>query len=271
MKLLYTATWTDHAQHALVSAMGAFTTWVTAEASGNPFITARQQFSRADHDEYSASLVELRDGNDIRRTQLRAVQHRRPSGTFSTTISVEVRSEGRSCAAPSIVTSLLDHGLRPSVGEDLLTTTPRYIAGSPAAGEQLAEQVSAFDRRVPIVVMMHVPDLFTRLRRSASDFDTIANKTAAAVAGVANVVVIDPCSVATFNDALGPDHAVGPGHLRIFRPGVDPAVDGEHANHPRLAPGRWYADEYLAPRYIARRTVTPHTAVPRRRRAPELV
>ncbi|WP_405166439.1 hypothetical protein OG203_15895 [Nocardia sp. NBC_01499] len=271
MKLLYTATWTDHAQHALASAMAAFTTWVAAEASVNSFITARQQLSRPDHDEYSASLVELRDGGTIQRTRLWAVQDRRLSGTSSTTISVEVRGEGRSCGAPSIVASLLGHGLRPAVGEDLLTTAPRYIAGSAAAGEQLAEQVSAFDRRVPIVVMMHMPDLFTRLRRSASGFDTIANRTAAAVAGVANVVVVDPASVAGFNDALGPDHAVGPGHLRIFRPGVDPAVDGEHANHPRLSPGRWYADEYLAPRYVARRTTTPHTVAARRRRVPVLV
>ncbi|MGX1778526.1 hypothetical protein ACWIGW_40920 [Nocardia brasiliensis] len=271
MKLLYTATWTDHAQHALASAMAAFTTWVTAEATVNPFISAHQQFSRLDHDEYTAaSLVELRDGNSIRRTRLWAVQDRRLSGTFATTISVEVRGEARSCAAPAIVASLLDHGVLPGVGDDLLTTTPHYIAGA-AAGEQLAEQVSAFDRRVPIVVMMHVPDLFTRLRRSPAGFDTIANRTAAAVAGVANVVVADPASVAGFNDALGPDHAVGPGHLRIFRPGVDPAVDGEHANHPWLSPGRWYADEYLAPRYAARRTATSHTAVPLRRRAPELV
>lgn len=270
MKLLYTATWTDHAHNALASAMAAFTSWVTAEATVNPLITARQQFSRPDHDEYSASLVEFRSGGGIRRTRLWAVQDRRLSGTLSTTITVEVRGEARSCAAPSIVTSLLDHGLRPGVGEDLLTTAPRYIAGA-AAGEQLAEQVSAFDRRVPIVVMVHMPDLFTRLRRTTSDFDTIANRTATAVAGVANVVVADPDSVAEFNDALGPDHAVGPGHLRIFRPGVDPAVDGEHANHPWLSPGRWYADEYLAPRYAARRTATPHTAAPRRRRVPELV
>lgn len=270
MKLLYTATWTDHAQHALASAMAAFTAWVTAEASVNPFITARQQFSRPGHGEYSASLVELRDGTDVRRTRLWAVQDRHVSGTFSTTIRVEVRGEARSCAAPSMVTSLLDHGLRPGVGEDLLTTTPRYIAGA-AAGEQLAEQVSAFDRRVPIVVMMHMPELFTRLRRSASGFGTIANRTAAAVAGVANVVVADPDSVAGFNDALGPDHAVGPGHLRIFRPGVDPAVDGEHANHPWLSPGRWYADEYLAPRYVARRTATPTAVAPWRKRQPELV
>ncbi|KZM75578.1 hypothetical protein [Nocardia terpenica] len=270
MKLLYTAAWTDHAHDALTSAMAAFTTWVAAEASVNRFITARQQFSRPDPDEYSASLVELRSGNAIQRTRLWAVQDRRQSGTLSTTISVEVRGEGRSCAAPSIVASLIDHGLRPSVGEDLLSTTPRYVAGA-SAGEQLAEQVSAFDRRVPIVVMMHIPDLFTRLRRSASGFGTIANSTAAAIAGVANVVVADADSVAGFNAALGPDHAIRPGHLRIFRPGVDPAVDGEHANHPWLSPGRWYADEYLAPRYVARRTVTPHTAVPRHRRAPELV
>jgi len=217
MKLLYTATWTDHAQHALASAMAAFTTWVTAEASVNPFITARQQFSRPDHDEYSASLVELRDGNGIQRTRLCAVQDRRLSGRLSTTISVEVRGEGRSCAAPSIVTSLLDHGLRPGIDEDLLTTTPRYIAGA-AAGEQLAEQVSAFDRRVPIVVMMHMPDLFTRLRRSASGFDTIANSTAAAVAGVANVVVVDPGSVAGFNDALGPTTPSVPGTCGSFDP-----------------------------------------------------
>ncbi|CAM4307873.1 hypothetical protein NONI108955_20120 [Nocardia ninae] len=260
MKLLYTATWTDHAQHALASAMTAFTTWVAAEASVNSFITARQQFSRPDHDEYSASLIELRDGGAIQRTRLWAVQDRPLSGTSSTTISVEVRGEGRSYAAPSIVASLLDQGLRPGVGEDLLTTAPRYVAGA-ADGEQLAELVSAFDRRVPIVVMMHMPDLFTRLRRSASGFDTIANRTAAAVAGVANVVVADPSSVAEFNDALGPHHAVGPGHLRIFRPGVDPAVDGEHANHPRLSPGRWYADEYLAPRYVARRTTAPHAVL----------
>ncbi|NUS44707.1 MAG: hypothetical protein HOQ24_13595 [Mycobacteriaceae bacterium] len=151
-----------------------------------------------------------------------------------------------------------------------MTTTPRHCAGT-AAGEQLAEQVSAFDRRVPIAVMMHEPDLFERLRRSAAGFDTIASNTAAAVAGVANVVVADPECVAAFNDALGVEHAVGRGQLRIFRPGVDPAVAGEHANHPWLSPGRWYADEYLAPRYVARRTAAPQTTMPRRRRVPELV
>jgi hypothetical protein len=270
MKLLYTSSWTDYAQDALAAAMTTFTTWVTTEAKANPVIQAHQQFSRPDHDEYCASAVELRAGGGLQRTRLWAVQTSRRSDAVSTTITVEVRGEARSCAAPSIVASLLDHGLRPGVGEDLLTTTPRFIAGS-AAGEQLAEEVSAFDRRVPIVVMMYVPDLFTRLRRSVSGFDTIASSTAAAVVGVANVVVADPDSVAGFNDALGPDHAVGPGYLRIFRPGVDPAVEGEYANHPWLSPGRWYADEHLAPRYVARRTTAPHTVAPRRRRVPELV
>jgi hypothetical protein len=164
--------------------------------------------------------------------------------------------------SPWLVQQLIARGVRPRVGDDLLTVSPTVMHGADA-GEALAERVTSFGRSLPIAVLSSVPDLFMQLRRPyinqfmplRRDHRTlggIAAGMARSCAGLATVVLVDEACRVVFNDAVGPYFALAPGALRVFRPDADPAVVSDALRHPQRMAQSWYPHPKAAPTFVGR-------------------
>ncbi len=164
-------------------------------------------------------------------------------------------TNGDVVAAPRLVRHLLSAGPDAVLGALKVTTTPRMLAGT-AAAESLAEIVTDFERELPIVVF--ATDRDRRDRATGGSNGGSASPLAAVgiaaigLAGTARVVAVDAACADAFTGILGAPYGLPAGTgLRVYLPGVDPAVDADSIRHPSLDADRVYTDPRGAARHAA--------------------
>ncbi|WP_433206764.1 hypothetical protein ACQP1G_20655 [Nocardia sp. CA-107356] len=270
MPPLFTVSWTDDSDNVCALVEDTFEEWITMKSQApsgllRPF---RQNSPSSERRYFAAGLTETLRNGGSQTTKVTAIRSLDPlaNGSASGQITVDVHNSNQDAHAqfrsPWLIRQLIARGVRPRVAEDLLMVSPTIMRGADA-GEALAEQVTSFERRLPIVVMSSVPDLFQRLfrpysnpliplRRDHRTLAGIAAGTARSCAGLATVVLVDePCRV-VFNEAVGPYFDLALGGLRVFRPDADPAVVNDAGRHPQRRAESWYTHPTAAPAFVGR-------------------
>lgn len=167
-------------------------------------------------------------------------------------------------AAPRLVRSLLDACANPRQGPTRLTSAPITVTGQ-AGGEDLAADLSDPDRTVPVAVFAKDPMLDQQMAGLSFGFDDIVRRAAEQLAGLAVVTVADAAAQESLRDALGFAFGVWGGALRLYAPGLDPAVPGDDGRH-RVVPSQRYTRYRDLAAHTLARTVGPPAAS---RRPPE--
>ncbi|MGY1723821.1 hypothetical protein [Blastococcus sp. SYSU DS0533] len=282
MSRIYRAMWHDHRPPGAAPVMEHFAAWVTEKTSGavrvpehGGSVTARIPSARgrciaevaveyAGDDQRGlpvrAELVEtLADGSRWE-TTLRAWDE----DGLGTWVWVDVEAVGSdrlhetAAAAPRLVRSLLDTAGDPRQGPTRLTTTPRTATGE-ADGEDLADDLSDPSRTLPVAVFAKDPMLDQQLAGQPFDFDVIVRRAAAQLAGLAVVTVADAAAQEALREALGIAFGVWGGALRLYAPGLDPAVPGDEGRH-RVVPSQRYTRYRDLAAHTLARTVGPPAA-----------
>ncbi|WP_433678763.1 hypothetical protein [Nocardia sp. CA-119907] len=266
MPYSFTMSWIDDSDNVCALVEDTFEAW-TSQAPRGLLRSSHHTAQSPGRLYFAASLTEILRNGTHRTTEVSAAMHglgplaEDSPGRITVDIHRDDEDRHGHFRSPWLVQQLIARGVRPRVADDLLTVSPTVMRGADA-GEALAEQVTSFGRSLPIVVMSSVPDLFRRLRRPQylnqvmplrSDHRTlggIAAGTARACAGLATVVLVDEACRVVFNDAVGPNFAIAPGALRVFRPDADPAVVTDALRHPQRTAQSWYPHSTAAPAFV---------------------
>jgi|GEM_PF-758817 len=292
MSLVYRAIWQDDLDSVCTTAASVFESWVNDKKHvpdavpicGTVHTTITSGSERVDidiHTEYAsdasgpvidayrAQFIETRSGGQRWHTTVRTWQEApRPNGDRTGTawiwIDVEVVGEVdiRSLApkAPVLTRDLLQSGKNPRIGNDRILVRPEFRQGADA-GEQLAEELSRFDRTTPYVVLHNSISANQNLPDNVT-FGQIVQAATYAVAGIANVVSVDGAAARALTEALTESHGLWGGALRVYLKDLDPASSSDGWRHRYVT-----ADRYLTHRNtaadIAGRTLGPVSSVRR--------
>ncbi|MDL5159590.1 hypothetical protein [Actinomycetospora termitidis] len=274
MGTLYRAIWASDDPAAVELADDAFTRWAerAAERDHRPLAdTGRIRTSKQDR--YTLRRDVHRDPTDTKITAIvRAVfiANRRDGIRWTTTLRTwsggTAEHEGARAWVWVDVDASSHHPNEPIVPRppifvsELLTSTKAGRHGvvlrptpmryrGPDGAEELADLVTHADRDVPVVVLADLgEDVPVDEGRV---LDAVVRRTVRDVAGLAAVAVVDPDGGSALADALGEDAPIGPGGLRVYLPGFDPAAGDDTAD--RLLDVR--ADRYWTKPGLAGRLV----------------
>jgi len=258
MPHLFTASWIDDSEDVCALAAEVFDAWVElkSDAAYGFLQSSRHTSESPGRLAFRACLTEtLRDGTR-ETTEVAAMRSLdpfgdSPSGWLTVDVHRNEQDPQEYLPSPWLVQQLIARGVRPRFAGDPLSVSPVLVRGLDG-GEALAARVTEFERRIPVVVLSSEPGLFARLRRERSNLADIAADTARSCAGLASVVLVDEPARVQFNEAIGPDLALTPGGLRVFRPDADPAVDGDARRHPHRRAETWYPHPAAAPGFVGR-------------------
>ena len=212
---------------------------------------------------FRAELVETLADGARWETTLRA-WNEEDAGTW---VWVDVEAVGpvdlhqTAAAAPRLVRALLDAADEPRQGPTRLTTAPVSMLGA-AAGEELADELSDPERLLPIAVFTKDPMLDQELAGQSFTFDDIVRRAAEQLSGMAVVVVADAAAQEALRDALGIAYTVWGGALRLYQPGLDPAIPGDDGRH-RVVPSQRYTRYRDLAAHTLARTIGPPAATRR--------
>lgn len=142
-------------------------------------------------------------------------------------------------APPRLVRLILD-ALDAHDGDAALRSAPIVVTASDV--DDLLEVVCDEHRRLPTVVATCPADVAFESWRERIDQLTRG------LPGIASVYLIDPSASVVFNQGIGRTHWIGPGAVRTYLPGVDPAIEEDAVRHRVI--GRRRID--LDPRHAAR-------------------
>jgi uncharacterized coiled-coil protein SlyX len=250
MGTLYRAIWGSDDPAAVELADDAFTRWAerAAERDHRP-LTESGRIRTSKQDRYTLRRDVHRDPTDTKITAIvRAVfiANRRDGIRWTTTLRTwsggTVEHEGARAWVWVDVDASTHHPNEPIVPRppifvgDLLTGTKAARRGVPLragpmrfrgrdGAEELADLVTLADRDVPVVVLADLGDDVAV--DDGRVLDAVVRRTVRDVAGLAPVAVIDPDGGSALADALGEASAIGPGGLRVYLPGFDPAESGD--------------------------------------------
>jgi hypothetical protein len=128
-------------------------------------------------------------------------------------------------------------------GEAVLRSRPELVTESRV--DHLLEVVCSEDRRLPTVVAAPPRDLrFDQWR-------CVVESVTRNLPGLASIYVLDPVAAEAFNTGIGSTHQIGPGAIRTYLPGVDPAIAEDAVRHRVLGWRRVEEDPRRASRLIA--------------------
>jgi hypothetical protein len=269
MRHVFTAGWIDDSADICELAADTFSAWIFTKyhnSRSRPDVCSHT-FDSPERSRFRASLVEtLADGRH-QRTTFTATSHPYdgedlPSGWITVDIHRSGEVNDEYIPSPWLVQELIRMGVRPRFAHDTLTVSPRVLRGGDS-GETLAELVTDFHRRIALVVLSEIPDLFAQLRGEPGTLADVAAEAACSAAGLARVVLADQACLAQYNAAVGPGHAVAEGGLRLFRAGADPAIPGDAGRHPQWAPQSWYHEPVAAMNLVGRIVVADAVAAAR--------
>ena len=280
MALVYRAIWQDDRADVCAAAQGEFTKWIESEKSNGVLQVPDTGHASADisrngknvHLEVSTERAtgegEVRTAyrayftetaaDDVRwQTTLRSWETGTAGGGgregwiwVDLEVVGDVDLQRLSPAAPRLVRTLIESGLRPRLDDVHLSTTPTYHYGAPA-GSSLAADVSAFSRHAPIVVFVDDPARFDVFAGSQYTFAEIVDIAARTVAGIATVAVVDQPAATAFNMELGDEHGVRDGAFRIYLKDLDPALKNDSWRHRFVTASRYMGARGTAAKIIA--------------------
>ena len=162
--------------------------------------------------------------------------------------------DGVDIAAPRFVRALLGGGT--ARRSDLpLSTHPVEVTGAEGA-EELAELLTGPERDLPVVVFAPLPAGFTHLAfpdhaALVEAHRRAADSAAAVAAGLAVVFRLDDTACTALAAILGAEHTVRDGALRIYLPGLDPAL-AESWRHRYVVAARFIRNRAAAGRVVMR-------------------
>lgn len=121
----------------------------------------------------------------------------------------------------------------------------RPMVVNSAGVDDLLEVVCAEKRRLPVVVAAAPGDVHFESWRK------IIDKLVRYLPGLASMYLLDPVAAEGFNVGIGPTHWIGPGAVRTYLPGVDPAVTEDAVRHRVLTRRRIESEPARAARVLA--------------------
>jgi hypothetical protein len=146
-------------------------------------------------------------------------------------------------AAPPRLVGLLLESIDAYDGEAQLRAHPAVVT---AAGvEELLVLVCEPERRLPVVVATTPTDIAFEAWRMT------VNQVTKELSGLASTFVLDPAATVQFNAGMGSTHWIGPGAIRTYLPGADPAVTEDAVRHRVLGRRRIEAEPRRAMRILS--------------------
>ncbi|NMO55864.1 hypothetical protein HH310_32365, partial [Actinoplanes sp. TBRC 11911] len=146
-------------------------------------------------------------------------------------------------AAPPNLVKLLLAAVDAVDGEAALRPQPSVV--NVAGVDDLLDIVCAEERRLPAVVAAAPTDIaFDRWRATIE-------RMVRYLPGLASTYLLDPIAVPKFNEGIGFAYAAGPGAVRTFLPGVDPAIMEDSIRHRVLSRWRIEKEPARAARVLA--------------------
>ncbi|GGK35592.1 hypothetical protein GCM10010124_30390 [Pilimelia terevasa] len=146
-------------------------------------------------------------------------------------------------AAPPRLVRLLLEALDAYDGEAELRHRPVTVGA--AAVDDLLDIVCAEDRRLPAVVAAAPADAaFPR-------WGAVVDRLVRHLPGLASIYLLDPVAAGAFNEGIGSTHRIGPGSVRTYLSGADPAVPEDAVRHRVLSRRRIEAEPARAARVLA--------------------
>ncbi|MCD2187954.1 hypothetical protein [Actinomycetospora soli] len=278
MGTLYRAIWASDDPAAVELADDAFTRWAerAAERDHRPLTPPGPRTRTSKQDRYTLRRDVHRDPTDTKITAIvRAVfiANRRDGIRWTTTLRTwsggTAEHEGARAWVWVDVDASSHHPNEPIVPRppifvgELLTATKATRQGVPLratpmrfrgvdGAEELADLVTLADRDVPVVVLADLGDDV-----GVDDgrvLDAVVRRTVRDVAGLAPVAVVDPDGGSALAAALGEPTPIGPGGLRVYLPGFDPASgddDGTAEGCLDVRADRFWTKPGLAGRIVA--------------------
>ncbi|WP_371054040.1 hypothetical protein [Rhodococcus gordoniae] len=164
--------------------------------------------------------------------------------------------------SPRIARDLISTGVNARVGDLPLSVEPLRFSG-PGAADRLAEMITTFAWRLPVVVFARSRD-FTE--PGCEPQSTIIEETARRLAGIAVVVDADEDVAAEMSELVGEGFGVFNGAFRIYARNVDPADPGNAFRHRYFTADRYRWDRKRAA-VLAGRMTGPESTL--RRPPPE--
>ena len=224
MAHVYRAVWVDQKLRIDTAITKCFTSWL--KFRNTPMEIKMNAVSN--QPDRSLTAVQI-DVPTVRGCQLHLVESLDDGrGTWSTTVTgmvvndtkiiwVDVAAEApsvwqRSINAPRVVRELLLSGGRPTSGNDPLEVQPREIDDQ-TSSQRFVESLKSELRRIPIlaVVAGDANDVADAMQRATRASETLA--------GIAQLVVIEPQTIDLINRGIGPILEVEPGAAHLFLPG----------------------------------------------------
>ena len=172
------------------------------------------------------------------------LSERTSRGTWTTTLEVTSPASGRGWVSLRVSNNQGLVAARPNLASALLEVLDlrdgEYVdhPGTPIVTtegvEDLAEAVCDPDRSGLLFVAASDPDDPSSFR----DFRERATKWFSRTDGLAIAVILEPPATKAFNEIVGDTHSVNPGGVRTYRPGADPAIEGDARRHRFLGERR---------------------------------
>lgn len=227
VSLIYRAIWQDDRRDLIAVTSGAFRDW--AQEKHGPLEFGPEASSRngvtstlvtVESDGVKAALAELVEDSETDRWMTRQRVLVDSSGSQWVWVDVERTTSEvfrhQDVAAPRLVRRLLEDGHDgrgdPRIGNVSLRASARAIRKS-EVGDEVVTRINDPQRLAPIVVYTH------NARRTVDETMRDATTAQQILAGIAEVVVLDPEAETVFVQELGRDLAVWGGAVRLYVPG----------------------------------------------------
>lgn len=162
--------------------------------------------------------------------------------------------------SPLIARRLISTGVNSRVGDVELSVEAHRFSG-PGSAEKLAELVTDFDRKIPVVVFARSDSRFAEVG-GAEVQSAIIKETAQRLAGISLVVDADEDVATELSELVGRDFGVFNGAFRVYARDVDPAVSGNAFRHRYVTADRYMWDRNRAA-VLAGRIVGPESTLRR--------
>lgn len=225
MGLIYRAIWQDEVADLHEWALAAFRKWAQDKypvrfgdgsdvdiVEGDVEITVR----RRDGDSGSVQRAVMHENKTKDRWTTTLITLAGPGGEQWVWVDLERVADdvfaGYDVAAPRLVCSLIESGVKPRRGALKLTTLPRAYRAEEAG--DLAHLLCSSSRDLPVVVFSK-PD-----EQDGTEWVEGVRRAARSLSGIALVVMVPPPTVGRFVDLMGRDLGVWGGALRLYLPGL---------------------------------------------------